>query len=171
MASIARTAYPRFRATLSAQELQTLYAPTEEEREFVATQAWTDTQQLTLLTLLKCHQCLGYLPAFDTIPLSIRQYGGQPLHLPLATECHTAKKLRSRYWHLIRGYVAVTADTNGGAARVAPRVTPAAYTMSAPADLSNVAIEHLIQQRFELPAFQTLDRVVSPVRAEVHPTL
>ena len=38
------------------------------------------------------------------------------------------------------------------------RVTQAAYTMSDPADLINVAIEHLIQQRFELPAFQTLDR-------------
>ena len=29
MASIERTAYPRFKASLSAQELQTLYAPTE----------------------------------------------------------------------------------------------------------------------------------------------
>ena len=171
MASIARTAYPRFRATLSAQELQTLYAPTEEEREFVATHAWTDTQQLTLLTLLKCHQCLGYLPAFDTIPLYIRQYICQQLHLPLETEFHTAKNLRSRYRHLIRGYLAVTAYTNGGAALVAQRVTQAAYTMSDPADLINVAIEHLIQQRFELPAFQTLDRVVSHVRAEVHQTL
>jgi Domain of unknown function (DUF4158) len=171
MASIERTAYPRFKATLSAQELQTLYAPTEEEREFVATHAWTDAQQLTLLTLLKCHQCLGYLPAFDTIPLYIRQYLCQQLHLPLETEFHTAKNLRSRYRHLIRGYLAVTAYTNGGAALVAQRVTQAAYTMSDPADLINVAIEHLIQQRFELPAFQTLDRVVSHVRAEVHQTL
>ena len=34
--------------------------------------------------------------------------------------------------------------------------------MSDPADLLNVAIEHLIAQRFELPAFSTLDRLVSP---------
>ena len=65
MASIERTAYPRFTASLSAQELQTLYAPTEEERDFVTTHARTGMQQLTLLTLLKCHQSLGYLPAFD----------------------------------------------------------------------------------------------------------
>jgi uncharacterized protein DUF4158 len=74
VASIERKAYPRFKAALSAQELQTLYAPTEEERAFVATHARTDTQQLTLLTLLTCHQSLGYLPAFETIPTSIRQY-------------------------------------------------------------------------------------------------
>ena len=59
MASIERTAYPRFKAALSAQELQTLYAPTKEERAFVATHTRTDTQQLALLTLLKCHQSLG----------------------------------------------------------------------------------------------------------------
>jgi len=41
---------------LSAQELEMLYAPTEEERDFVATHAWNATQQLTLVTLLKCHQ-------------------------------------------------------------------------------------------------------------------
>jgi hypothetical protein len=81
MASIERTAYPRFKATLSAQELQTLYAPTEEEREFVVTHARTDAQQLTLLTLLKCHQSLGYLPAFETIPPYIRQYLCQQLSL------------------------------------------------------------------------------------------
>lgn len=82
MASIERKAYPRFKAALSAQELQTLYAPTEEERAFVATHARTDTQQLTLLTLLTCHQSLGYLPAFETIPTAIRQYLCQQLHLP-----------------------------------------------------------------------------------------
>jgi hypothetical protein len=72
MASIARTAYPRFKAALSAQELQTLYAPTEEERAFVATHTRTESQQLTLLALLKCHQSLGYLPTFETIPVRLK---------------------------------------------------------------------------------------------------
>ena len=126
MASIERTAYPRFKATLSAQELQTLYAPTEEERDFVATHARNTIQQLTLLTLLKSHQFLGYLPAFDTIPLSIRQYLCQPLHLPPETEFHTAKNPRSRSRHLIRGSLDVTAYANGGARLVEQRVTQAA---------------------------------------------
>lgn len=171
MASIERTAYPRFTASLSMQELQTLYAPTDEERDFVTTHAQTGMQQLTLLTLLKCHQSLGYLPAFDAIPLHIRQYLRQQLHLPPETGFHEGKNLRSRYRHLIRGYLAVTAYADGGARLVEQRVTQAAYTMSDPADLINVAIEHLIQQRFELPAFQTLDRLVSHVRYEVHQAL
>src|SRR2546423_6670987 len=101
VASIERKAYPRFKAALSAQEPQTLYAPTEEERAFVATHARTDTQRLTLLTLLKCHQSLGYLPAFETIPPYIRQYLCHQLSLAAETEWHTEKHLRSRYRHLI----------------------------------------------------------------------
>jgi hypothetical protein len=54
MASIERTAYPRFKPSLTATELHSLYCPTEEERDFIATHARGVTQQLTLLTLLKC---------------------------------------------------------------------------------------------------------------------
>jgi hypothetical protein len=171
MASIERTAYPRFKAALSAQELQTLYAPTEEDRAFVAAHTRTDTQQLTLLTLLKCQQSLGYLTAFETIPAYIRQYLCHQLSLAPETALHTGKHLRSRYRHLIRRYLAVTVYADGGPRVVDQRVTEAVYTMSDPADLINVAIEHLIQQRFELPAFQTLDRLVSYVRYEVHQML
>jgi hypothetical protein len=170
MAAIERTAYPRFKATLSAQELQPLYAPTAEERDCVAMHARSAPQQLTWLTLLKSHQCLGDLPAFDTIPLYICQYLCQQLHLPPKTACHTATNLRSRDRHLLLGYWDVTADTNGGAPLVEQRVTQAAHTMSDPADLIHVAIEPLIQQRFELPAFQTLDRVVRHVRYAVQQT-
>jgi Domain of unknown function (DUF4158) len=53
MASIERTAYPRFKPSLTANELQALYAPSEEEREFVAMHARGAAQQLTLLMLLK----------------------------------------------------------------------------------------------------------------------
>jgi Domain of unknown function (DUF4158) len=171
MASLERTAYPRFKAALSAQELQTLYAPTEEERAFVAAYTRTDPQQLTLLALLKCHQSLGYLPAFETIPTAIRQYLCQQLSLPPDTAFDTTKNLRSRYRSLIRGHLAVTAYADGGPRLVEQRVTEAAYTMSDPADLINVAIEPLIQQRFELPAFQTLDRLLSHMRYAVHQTL
>jgi hypothetical protein len=62
MASIERTAYPRFKPSLTTNELHALYCPTDEERDFISTYARGNTQQLTLLTLLKCQQHLGYLP-------------------------------------------------------------------------------------------------------------
>ena len=81
MASIERTAYPRFKPSLTANELQTLYCPTDDERAFIATHARGDAQQLTLLTLLKCQQHLGYLPALAEVPEQIRVYLCQQLHL------------------------------------------------------------------------------------------
>jgi hypothetical protein len=59
MASIERTAYPRFKPSLTANELQTLYCPTDDERALIATHARGEAQQRTLLTLLKCQQYLG----------------------------------------------------------------------------------------------------------------
>lgn len=43
--------------------------------------------------------------------------------------------------------------------------------MSDPADLINVAVETLTQQGIELPAFSTLDRLVSHLRQQVHEQL
>ena len=68
MASIERTAYPRFKSSLTPNELHALYCPTDEEMEFISTHARGDAQQLTLLTLLKCQQHLGYLPALTECP-------------------------------------------------------------------------------------------------------
>ena len=96
MASIERTAYPRFKAALSMQELHTLYDPTDDERAFVLTHAQGAAQQLTLLALLKSHQYLGYLPIVDAIPLQIRCHLCSQLHLPPETDCQETKHNRYR---------------------------------------------------------------------------
>jgi len=62
----------------------------------------------------------------------------------------------------------VSSYSLGGERAVAHEIEQAAYTMSDPADLINVAIERLVEQRFELPAFSTLDRLVGRVRHHVH---
>lgn len=172
MAAIERTAYPRFTPSLTATELQRLYAPTEEERTFVTTHARGPAQHLTLLVLLKCHQHLGYLPALADVPDQIRRYLCQQLHLPPTTyTVIEATRTLARYRYLVRTYLAITPYTNGGVRVVIDAVHQAALTMSAPADLINVAIEHLIQQRFELPAFSALDRLVGHIRYRVPQTL
>jgi hypothetical protein len=50
-------------------------------------------------------------------------------------------------------------------------VAQAALPMRDPADLIKVAIEHLMQQRGELPAFSTLDRLMGHLRHRGHQTL
>ena len=58
-----------------------LYCPTDDERAFIAAHARGDAQQLTLLTLLKCQQHLGYLPALAEVSEHIRTYLCQQLNL------------------------------------------------------------------------------------------
>src|SRR5438128_12616402 len=53
----------------------------------------------------------------------------------------------------------------------AAAVRKAAEVQDYPADLINVAIEELVRQRFELPAFSTLDRLIRRVRTLVHTRL
>jgi TnpA family transposase len=171
MASIERTAYPRFKAALSPQELQTLYDPSDDERQFVLSHTREAAQQLTLLALLKTHQYLGYLPVADDIPAQILHYLCQQCNLPPETQLHETKHYRYRYRQLIRAYLQIKAYSDGGVALVRQAAEQAAYTMSDPADLINVAIEQLIEQRFELPAFSTLDRLVLHVREGVHEKL
>jgi hypothetical protein len=172
MASIERTAYPRFKPSLTATEIHALYCPTDDERAFIATHARGDIQQLTLLTLLKCQQHLGYLPALTDVPQQIRTYLCQQLHLlPLMYAQVEAEKTLYRYRQLIRTYLDIKPYGAGGKHVVETAVQHAASTMSDPADLINLAVEHLIQQRFELPAFSTLDRLVMHVRHGVHQDL
>ena len=146
MASIERTAYPRFKPALTATELHSLYCPSDEERDFIAAHARGATQQLTLLTLLKGHQHLGYLPALADVPVQIRTYLCQQLNLrPLMYESVEAEKTLDRYRQLIRTDLEITPYGESGQAVVTTAVQHAAYTMSDPADLINLAVEHLAQ--------------------------
>ena len=82
-----------------------------------------------------------------------------------------AEKTLYRYRQVIRTYLNIKPYEDGGKNVVETAVQHTASTMSDPADLINVAVEHLIQQRFELPAFSTLNRLVMHVRHEVHQDL
>ncbi|MTW22992.1 DUF4158 domain-containing protein [Allochromatium palmeri] len=65
MASIERTAYPRFPQVLSDQELDARFGPTVEETELMGRECLGDEARLTFLVLLKSRQQLGYFPLLD----------------------------------------------------------------------------------------------------------
>jgi hypothetical protein len=101
---------------------------------------------LTLLTLLKCQQHLGYLPALTEVPEQIRTYLCQQLNLlPLMYTHVEAEKTLYRYRQMIRTFLEIKPYGDGGQDVVETAVQHAAYTMSDPADLINLAVEHLIR--------------------------
>src|SRR5260221_13657060 len=74
MTTIERTAYPRFKASLSRLELDRLYKPTPEKIQLAKRKANGGNPRLIFTLLLKCIQHLGYFPELESIPKQIGSY-------------------------------------------------------------------------------------------------
>ena len=172
MISITKTAYPRFKRIYSEEELEQYFQPSEVELQFISKHTKKDALKLTLLTMLKSHQHLGYLPHIPTVPKSLRRYlagclGLSP-DLELIEPGDNNLSTFNRYRRVIRGHLGIFPWTDEATNTVKATIKKAALSMSNPADLVNVAIEKLIERRYELPAFSTIDRLVSHIRHRVH---
>jgi hypothetical protein len=169
LASIERTAYPRFKRHPRARELRDVYTPTDEELDLITNAATHGAASvLSLAVLLNTFQRLGYFPQLADIPsvvvTHIRCASATPLRSPSTSR-------RGRSTGITRRCVITSAFSPGarrrGTWRRPPCIAPP-RVMDNPADLINVAIEKLVRQRFELPAFSGLNRLAGRVRALVN---
>ena len=171
MPSVSDTAYPRFKINPSAKELNELYTPTVYELAFARERARQPLQRAGLLLLLKTFQRLGYFALCAEIPAPIIRHifrCAALVELPEQLQAYDASTARDRHTTLIREFLGVTAY--GPAARevVVETCLQAARTRDDLPDLINMAIEELIRQRFELPAFSTLLRIARTTRNTVN---
>ena len=84
MATVERTAYPRFPKVFSTKELQACYTPDAEELEWATRSTRGQGPRLGLLVLLKVFQQLHYFPNLDSIPVVVIDHvraGPAPLGL------------------------------------------------------------------------------------------
>jgi len=175
MVAIERTAYPRLKKQLSEVELRTHYHVNEQEQNLTRQNANGDSQRLTFIILLKTRQQLGYFQDLSSVSDQVKGYLAEKFDLsketPILEEVNF-KKTRFRYKNVIRAYLGtVTCKKSCLKKRIEPVILNAAYKMSDPADLINVAVEELAKENIELPAFSTLDRLVGHLRYLVHEKL
>jgi len=168
MTTIDRTAYPRFRATLTPTELHDHFTPTAKELALAETNTRDDAARLTFLVLYKCFQCLGYLPRDQEIPPEVVAHLRWYLHLDENVACQVPPRSRRRYGTLIRQALKVTLDIQKALSIARHSMEQAALVMDHPSDLINAALETLIKNCYELPAFSTLDRLAGEVRTQVN---
>jgi TnpA family transposase len=165
MTTIERTAYPTFKASLNSTELEAFYTPSAAEVAFAQAEARTRSGQLSMLVLLKAFQRLGYFPIAAAIPISIIQ------HLRVYLQWHDfisavpSRRSLRRYHAAIRRYLAVKPYDQPAQAFLAAHLAAIALTKDHPADLINIAVELLAKECYELPAFSTLDHLVSKIRS------
>ena len=90
MASVERTAYPRFRRFMSARELHVFYTPAGEEIAWARENASSDEHLLGLVIQLKAFSWLGCFPALDEVPAEVVGHIRRDLRLPETTRPHYA---------------------------------------------------------------------------------
>lgn len=82
MTSVDRTAYPRLSKPLSEKELASRYTISESEFDFIRLYTRSPHGQLSLASMLKTRQHLGYFMNFAQTPLPVARFLAEQLALP-----------------------------------------------------------------------------------------
>ena len=183
MASIERTAYPRFSVgrILKEQELEQCYSLTPDEQRYIHNNIRGTTMQFNFAVQLKTFQRLGYFPEAITIPSIIiahikKSFAISDIELNF---CYEHDNTRYRHRERICDYLKIkrwrknkisSNETvmHSGRHLAAKAAYAAAQTMNNPADIINVVIDALIKDHYELPAFNTINTLVKHVRGLVN---
>ncbi|GAC1646145.1 MAG: hypothetical protein NVS4B9_38090 [Ktedonobacteraceae bacterium] len=168
MTSIERTAYPRFTRAPSVKELRVMYTPTPADVAFVATHARGPAQKFALMILLKVYQRLEYFPELQTIPGAVISHIRAVMQYPPELVPDIASATLYRYYAAIREHLEINSQGKETRHIAARAMHTAAQVMESPVDLINAAIQTLLLNQCELPAFSTLDRMAWRIRRLVN---
>ena len=118
--------------------------------------------------MLKSFQRLGYFPLSEAVPPTVALHLRSCLNLSANVCAIPPERSRYCYAEAIRAYLGVNPYDRKAQTAIATIIAQAAEVMEYPADLINVAVEELVKERYELPAFSTLDRLVGHIRTVVN---
>lgn len=170
MPSPHETAYPRLKSSFTPRELAEVYTPTPEELALADRVTKGPVAKVCFLVLLKTFQRLGYAHSVAEVPPTLLRHIAQVAGVEVTLQDlagYDTSGTRIRHLPVIRKHLQL--QPYGPAARQA--MTEALYTAAQTkedlADLINVAIEELVRQRFELPAFSAFLRLAKQGQAQV----
>lgn len=175
MISLERTAYPVLTAqtTMSQKTLNSSYKITLEEKIFIYKKIRGNRLRLCFALQLKTFENLKYFINLNDIPLIIKNHVKKELNINHNLKpYYQHQKTLSRHRAIIRNYLKVKSWSTKGTHSTQRTALQAAYTLSQtmnhPADIMNAVIQKLVEQNSELPAFNTLARLVCHVRSKVN---
>jgi TnpA family transposase len=167
MASIERTAYPRFRRVVSARELADL-TPTEDDIAWARQLSRSDEHLLALVLSLRCFARLGYFARSEEVPAVVVAHVCRCLELEHGTAPVCGTSTAKLHRTLVRERLGVTCDPQRARAVAEDAIAGAALVKNHPPDLINVALEMLVKSSLELPGFPTLDELAARIRHDVN---
>lgn len=171
MANMNETIYPRFKSEFTKMELEEIYTPTGHEIKIAEKYTIRQSAKLFFLITLKCFQRLGYSIPIADIPESIVLHIAQVLDVKISPTMllnYSKSGSRKRHLQIIREYLAVKQFDHKARHLIVVAISKAASTKEEPLDLINIAIDELIKNSYELPAFSTIERAVDRIRVAVN---
>ncbi|MBB5190698.1 TnpA family transposase [Silvimonas terrae] len=167
MASVGRTAYPALAPSYSTQELTRFFTPSEEEIAWIKKSSTSLPLRLGLATLLKCCQQLHYFPSVEKIPTQIVSHirgvlgYGERINLS-----YSGNNTLYRQMKMVREWLGLHPAHGGASTALAEQLAiGAARLMDQKLDIINGVVDGLIEQKYELPAFSTLDEIAEKAHA------
>ncbi len=177
MTSIYKTAYPYYsdKKKIAIELIAKDYRLTHEEVSLVKTQSPKNIDtQLCFAVMLMVFKNLTYFAELSKIPKAIVSTIQDQLQLPHSklNNCH--RSTVSRYRQRVYRYYGFTSW------KVNQKINPLAKSLAEtsateaskyhnyPADIINIVVEEFKRNSFELPPFNTLDRIVKHVRANIN---
>lgn len=169
MASIERTAYPRLKINITQKELIRNYNISIDEMNHTYSNIRGKTSKINYLVLLKCFQNLGYFPPVNEIPSAIIKHIKKQVKITNEQNIVYYKRNNTLYEHhnMIREYLNVRQYDKQAKELLLDSVTNNSYIMENPADLINSAIDSLVKNNYELPAYSHIDRLILEIRTKV----
>jgi len=167
MASIERTAFPRFRRLVTARELASL-SPSGDDVLWAREHTRSGEHLFSLVLSLVCFGHLGYFPRPGEVPAAVVEHVRRELGLLDGTSAWCEARNVKAQRQLVRARLGVVHDPRRARAVAEAGIRGAAEVMNNPPDLINVALELLVKASLELPAFSTVDELASRVRREVN---
>ena len=171
MASIYDTIYPKFKKEFTQIELQEIYTPTEAELKFADKVTGRKSTKLCFLITLKCFQRLGYFISIINVPDSIASHISDFSNISISetTKLNYNKSgIKKKHIQIIRELLNVKPFDHEARHLIVTAIGKAAKTKDEPTDLINIAIEELVKNSYELPAFSTIERAVNRIRVSVN---
>lgn len=169
MASLERTAYPQFLSYYSPSDLRQFFTLQDEEINWLKSAGRSAGTRLGLAVLLKVFQHLRYFPSLDKIPSEVITHVRNGLGFGDAIRIeYPVERTLFRHKAMVLGLLNVKPFHGHDAMRQAERFAcDAAELMDQRADIVNGIIEGVLQARYELPAFSTLDDLAEKAHAAV----
>ena len=164
----ARVIYPELPYPLTPGDLQQLFSPSFDERQWAPTVARTAASQVALLVQLKIFQTIGRFRRAADVPATVIEHVAH--RMGVESESSLIFPDRTLYRHRPAILKLLNVVSWGTEARALAQATmrKTAQARTDPADIINSAIDALIRHGFELPALDTLRRLAGTAHSKVN---